>query len=293
MPLPVLDPKTYVIIVNWNGWKDTLACLESVFRLNYNNFVVIVCDNNSSDGSQQRISEWVSESGNAERLILMRADRNLGFAGGNNLALRHILDQDDHQYIWLLNNDTTVHPEALCELVGKAEANPGIGAVGSAIYSMAHPGALQAWGGGYVSWLGRSHHFLAPVEDKQLQFLTGASLLVRREALRTVGLLDDTFFLYWEDTDYCFRLRYAGWRLSVAGTSKINHKGQGSIGPGSPLLDFYFSRSAVRFFNRHAILPVIPLWTSITLRLGKRILSGNWKGVRGVWTGFRHNGTSS
>ncbi len=151
-------------------------------------------------------------------------EQNLGFAKGNNAGIRAALERGAG-YVWLLNNDTTVDPMALRAMVEKAESDPRIGAVGSAIYYMSDPKRLQAWGGGDVNfWLGRWRHFSMPVAEERIQFLTGASLLLRRSVLESVGLLDEGYFLYWEDADYCFRIRRAGWRLAVAGNSTVWHE---------------------------------------------------------------------
>jgi GT2 family glycosyltransferase len=152
---------------------------------------------------------------------------------------------------------------------------------------------LQAWGGGYVNFcLGRSRYFLGPVPDEKIQFLTGASLLLRRSALESLGLLDEDFFLYWEDADYCFRLRTAGWRLAVAGGSKVWHKETATVGKNSAKLDTEFNRSAARFFHKHAPRPFFSVWVGIALRIAKRVLIGDWKRARAVWAGVREAKTS-
>jgi GT2 family glycosyltransferase len=189
-------------------------------------------------------------------------------------------------YIWLLNNDTTVHHAALNSLVDIAKSDQRIGAVGAAIYSAHNPHRLEAWGGGYVSfWLGRSRHFLKRVSDNEIQFITGASLLLSGNIVRKQGFFDEGFFMYWEDADYCFRLRRAGWKLAVAGESKIWHKGSASVGHRSARMDTYFNASAARFFRKHTWAPAVPLWTGVGLRLAKRAIAGDWDKVRAVWAG--------
>ena len=196
-----------ILLLNWNNWKDTNECLASLKGLDYGDWEVIVIDNGSSDGSVSRIREQFPAA------EIMELGENLGYARGNNEGIRAALNRGA-EYVWILNNDTTVDPAALRALVDRAEADPKIGAVGSAIYYASAPGRLQAWGGGHVNfWLGRSHHFLRPVADDRIQFLTGASVLLRRPMLESVGLLDEGFFLYWEDSDICFRMRAVGWRL--------------------------------------------------------------------------------
>lgn len=271
----------WVISLNWNNWKLTNDCLASLQGLEYDDFKVIVLDNGSTDGSVDCIRERFPE------VEIMELGANHGFAKGSNAGIRVALERGA-EYVWLLNNDTTVDPKALRALVERAESDPSIGAVGSAIYYMSEPERLQAWGGGYVNfWLGRPRRFFSPVADEKIQFLMGASLLLRRSALESVGLLDEEFFLYWEDAEYCFRMRRAGWRLAVAGDSKVWHKVSATAGKKGVPLDPTLSRSAVRFFERNSPTPLISIWVSVFFRIAKRALAGDWARVRGVWTGLK------
>lgn len=270
----------WILVLNWNNGKVTNECLASLQGLVYDDFRVIVLDNGSTDGSVECIRERFPD------VEIMELGENLGFAKGNNAGIRAALARGA-EYVWLLNNDTTVDPKALRAMVEKAESDPRIGAVGSAIYYMSQPERLKVWGGGYVNfWQGRHRHFLRPVADEKVQFLTGASLLVRRSVLESVGLLDEGFFLYWEDTDICFRIRRAGWQLAVAGDCKVWHKEHATVGKNSLLLDTTFNRSAVRFFQGNSPAPLISIWVGAVLRIGKRALAGDWARVRATWTGL-------
>jgi GT2 family glycosyltransferase len=274
-----LPPKVSIVVLNWNGRSDTLECLASLEHLEYANYQVIVIDNGSSDDSVFHIRQ------RHPHVELLETGRNLGFSAGCNVGIYRSLEQGA-DYVWLLNNDTTADPGALTSLVGTAIADARTGATGSAIYSARRPHQLDAWGGGRINfWLGRSRHALRPVPDEAIDFLTGASILISRTVLERMGLLDEGFFMYWEDADYCYRLRRAGFRIAVAGESRIWHKGSASVGKASPQMDTYFNASAARFFRRHARLPQISLWTGVLLRLAKRLLAGKWDHARAVWTG--------
>jgi len=132
-------------------------------------------------------------------------------------------------------------------------------------------------------WTGRSHHQRAPAS---LDFVSGASMLLRREALQQVGMFDDkSFFMYWEDTDLGLRLRRAGWQLGVAAQSRVWHKQSASLGQGSPSLDQYFTRSALRFFRKHAAMPIVPSVSLIAMMMAKRLISGDQGRVCAVWRG--------
>jgi GT2 family glycosyltransferase len=276
----------YVILLNWNGWKDTLACIDSLKRLTYPEYRILVVDNGSTNDSVHRIRTAFPD------VPILEAGSNLGFAGGCNLGIRHALAQNA-VFIWLLNNDTVVEPYSLQAMVEVAESDERIGAVGSVLYWMAEPSRVQAWGGGWVSfWTGRWGHHYLPAPLGKLHYLTGASLLVRREALEDVGLLDEqTFFMYWEDTDLCFRFRKRGWKLAVAERSVIFHKQAASTGKDSPLLAFYGAKSSFRFFLRHSPFPVWTITIGTSGRIFKRMLrlqSGQMKAViKGMWEALK------
>jgi GT2 family glycosyltransferase len=282
-----LQDRVAIVVLNWNGWKDTQMCLSSLRQLNYNNYEVIVVDNGSSDDSVDRIRS------DSPEVTIIENGENRGFAGGCNAGIGHALSNTS-DFVWLLNNDTIVDPEALRRLVDKAREDRRIAVVGSAIYFMEEPHSLQAWGGGRVNFcLGRSRHFLAPVRDDAVDFITGARMLVSREGFESVGLLDEQFFMYWEDADLCFRVRKAKWKLAVAGDSRIWHKGSASVGKNSVSLDRYFNTSAAQFFRRHATVPFVPLYMGGGLRLAKRALNGDWRRIRAVWAGITQERTSS
>ncbi len=191
-----MNSKTYIILVNWNGWQDTLECLESIFNQSSKNFCIIVCDNGSTDGSLDKIQAWANgtlESSisnqnmaqyslpqiskplsyqllNREQsemadipveqtLILIDCKENLGFAGGNNVGLRFAMSQQDMAWCWLLNNDTVVDSNALSELIKKGENNPDIGITGSTVIYYNQANRVQAFGGArYFPCIGLAMH---------------------------------------------------------------------------------------------------------------------------------------
>jgi len=181
--------RVYILIVNWNGWADTLECLESVFSLDYLDLRVIVCDNDSTDDSVTRIASWAAghlsapcasnhdelrrlssppvikpldcivydraqaETGGRPEcdppLVLIRTGSNLGFAGGNNVGLRYAMARDDGAYVWLLNNDTVAAPRALMAMVKRMAEKPSAGMCGSTLVHYDQPNRIQARGGGW------------------------------------------------------------------------------------------------------------------------------------------------
>jgi GT2 family glycosyltransferase len=267
-----------VVVLNWNGWRDTLNCIRSLQCLDYPNYGLIVVDNGSTDESVAHILSHRPEV----ELILTGA--NLGFGGGCNVGIRKALERGA-DYIWLINSDSTVDCAALSELVKTAEANLQLGAVGSVLYEAGTVDQIQLWGGGkVVLWSGRSQHQL---HATALDFVSGASMLLRREALTHVGLFDDqSFFMYWEDTDLGFRLRKSGWQLAVADRSFVWHKQSASLGKGSLLLDEYFTCSGVRFLRRHAPAPWLAVFALMGRLLLKRLILGEFARGRAVLKGY-------
>ncbi len=282
-----LSAKVTVVLLIWNEWHHTSLCLSSLEHLDYPNFDVVVVDNGSTDDSVARIREtfpWAK---------VIENGKNLGFSGGCNVGIEYA-QQQGSDFIWLLNNDTTVDPGALRAMVEKAQTNPRIGAVGSVIYFMDEPTRLQCWGGGYVNfWLGRSGHFLQEVDDDKVEFITGCSLLLSRAAIEEIGALEERFFMYWEDADICFRLRRAGWLLAVAANSKVWHKGYTSMGKAKASAYRHFSDSAAHFFSKYAPVPKFSIWVGFATRIAKRIVVGDWEKLRATWAGMRHGRVAS
>lgn len=268
-----------IVVLNWNGWRDTLACVASLQRLEYSDCSVLIVDNGSTDGSVKEISTTLPE------LEILETGSNLGFGGGCNAGIRLAMTRGA-DYVWLVNSDATVDPAALSALVHVANENASVGAVGSVVMEADDPSRLQLWGGGCINlWLGRSTHCLAA---GPIDFVSGASMLLRCRALEQVGLFDDkSFFMYWEDTDLGFRLRNAGWDLAVAESSRIYHKQSASLGAGSALLDEYATRSCVRFLRRHAPVPAISVLLTLFRMLVKRVLVGRLDRLRAVWKAYR------
>jgi GT2 family glycosyltransferase len=265
------SPRVFCIIVNWNGWADTLRCLESVNTNLYDNVSLLLVDNGSTDDSVSRIRSAFPD------LEIIESKVNLGFGSGNNLGIRYALESGAN-YVWLLNNDTIVQPNTLAELVSHAELHPELGEIGSVLYYAQDPSRIQAWGGGKVNlWTGTSRHYHHPVKIEKLDFLTAASVLIPMEVLRKVGLFDEGYFMYWEDTDLSFRIKAAGWQLGVAPDAKLLHKEGTSTGATNPAFDRYVTVYGIKFALRYAPFPLVPIFMIIVARAINRFRRGEWK----------------
>ncbi len=270
-------PKVGIVVLNYNGWRDTIECLESLQKLRYLNFEVIVVDNASPNDSWEKLSSWVRDYREDPlpkgfNIFLIQTKTNLGYGGGNNAGIRHALE-NACDYVWLLNNDTIVDEHALAALIDCAIKIPQIGLVGSQLYYH-EDRSLQALGGGSINpILGVTKYRLDPASA--LDYIHGASLLAKAELIRQIGFLDETFFLYWEDTDWSLRAKKAGWRLACAQDSKIWHKDGRSVGKGSAFADYQHTRSGCIFFKKHyGPRSFIPIGIMILGKVLKRCLRG-------------------
>lgn len=255
-------PKISIIILNWNGWRDTTECLQSLNRITYSNYEVIVVDNGSTDGSVEHL-EKAKDVFSKQGLFftLIQNKENLGFAEGNNVAIRQILKRRESDFILLLNNDTVVEKNFLSELIKVAQSKEEIGILGPKIYYYDYQGkknVIQSAGSAVNLCIGRfpSAEKLDKVDNRyvirvqSVDFVTGACLLIKTEVVRKIGLLDKRFFLLFEDTDWCLRARKAGYSVLYIPKSVIWHKTSQSVKKISEV--YYYTRNLFWFEFKHA-----------------------------------------
>jgi GT2 family glycosyltransferase len=254
--------KISVIIVSFKGKADTLACLESLESLDYPNYNVIVVDQDSNDGVLEVVKTRFPT------VICLANPTNNGFAGGNNLGIKHALDEGA-EAIFLLNNDTVVDAHLLSAVVEKAESDSKIGLVGPTMFYFDNPTVVWSLGG----WLnhradatqigdGLSEAAAAlQFETRPPDYFVGCGLYIKRAVLEEIGLLPEEYFLYYEETDFCLRARQAGWQLAYAPAGKLWHKISQSTGRDSPLTLYYMRRNALLFVERyHPLRDLLRLW---------------------------------
>jgi GT2 family glycosyltransferase len=226
-------PQVAIIILNWNGLKDTLECLESLNKITYPDYEVVLVDNGSRGGDAD-----VLQSKCGGKISLIRNVENKGFAGGNNEALRHLARHSNASYYLLLNNDTVVAPDFLDELVKIAESDTKIAIAGPKTYFFKPPDMLQTvWlkvnmGKGTTTTVGSNVTDKGQFNElKQVGCLQGSCLLLKKEVVNSVGLLDEDYFCYWEESDYCARVNKAGYKIMYVPAAKIWHKKSVTIRP--------------------------------------------------------------
>ncbi len=243
-------PAIAIFILNWNGKDDTLACLASLQKLNYPNYTVIVIDNASQDDSVHVIRE------SFPAVTLFEMPENLGFVGGNNYGLRHA-EQNKFEYALLLNNDTEISSDFLRLLVETAESDSTIGIVSPLIYyfeqkdTMWSAGGKIDWSHGSTSMIGIGEVDKGQFGEKpySVDFVTGCALLIKMEVVAQVGMLDERFFAYYEDAEWCLRVQKAGFRTMLVPHAKIWHKISPVVRESSPHVHYLMTRNRLLFLE--------------------------------------------
>jgi len=289
-------PRVTIVIVNYNGWEDTIECLESVYKIDYPYFSVVLVDNNSNDESLSKIREYckgelkivsqyfdynpenkplfLQEFDNYEKgiklrylnkndsdsLTLIKNNRNYGFAEGNNIGIRFSLNNLDPEYVLLLNNDTVVGENLLDDLVKTGESKEEIGILGPKIYFYDKPDVI--WSAGCrISWkLSRGIQIGTNEVDqgqfdkqREVEYVSGSSFLIKTEAIQKIGLMDEKYFLYFEESDWTLRANHAGYKSLYVPTAHIWHKvSQSGGGISKPIGLYYITRNRWIFMRKWA-----------------------------------------
>ena len=223
-------PLVYLIVLTWNGKEDTLECLKSLRQLTYKNARILVVDNASIDGTVDAVRHDFPNVG------LIVNESNLRFAGGSNVGMKHALE-NGAGYVLLLNNDTIVDHEFLTHLVQLAESDKNAGMIGPKIYYYSDPKRLWFAGGKIEWWKGWISHVGIRESErgqydavKEVDYLTGCCLLVKREVIERIGMLDEAYYIYGEDVDWCLQAAQAGYKIFYVPSAVIWHKVSMSTG---------------------------------------------------------------
>jgi GT2 family glycosyltransferase len=291
------------VVVNWNGWRDTIVCLESLLELRGMPMRVIVCDNASSDQSmaeleqymRTRLAGWHPAEGElgfqhpqpADGVVsahLLRLSLNLGYAGALNAGIEWARQRWTPRGFWLLNNDVKALAGALGALVSAQERVPAAGICGSVLLEWDEPDCIQAVAGVYRRWLGVGWHDKNIPAGTDVSFAVdypvGASMYVGADYLDKVGPMDPAYFLYCEEMDWVERGRRHGYRPVIALNSRLRHKegastgSRGGVRNKSLLSEHYGVVSRLRITRKFwpHYLPVV--WCSLLLVIVDRLLHG-------------------
>lgn len=298
------------VVVNWNGWRDTIVALDSLLALRGTPMRVVVCDNGSTDASvpelerylRARLPDWHAEEGEpglgdpapSEGVLSMhvlRLPENLGYAGAINAGIRWALERWTPRGFWLLNNDVQAQPGALEALVAAHSNVPRAGICGSVLLEWDEPERIQAVAGIYRRWLGVGwHDQQLPADGSDvsvtLDYPVGASMYVDTEYLDRVGLMDPGYFLYCEEMDWTERGRRLGYRPVVAVKSRLRHKEGASTGSHGGVRNKSLLSERYGVINRLRItckfwphcLPVV--WSSLLVVVLDRLAHGEMARAR-------------
>lgn len=259
--------KVSIIILNWNGLEDTIECLESLKKITYPNYEVIVVDNGSRGNDAQVLKEKFGDY-----IYLIQNDKNYGYTGGSNIGIRYALSNSFPDYFLILNNDVIVAPDFLTEMVKVAESKKQAGVVGPKTYLYSLPN--QLWLAyatidmhkGRTSLVGSGENDNGQYDEVMEVdgYLAGSCLLIKQKVIQNIGLFDESYFCYWDETDYCFRVRKAGYKVIYAPHAKIWHKKSARLKPWyktlrrrdqvntPPYYLYFMTRNNFKFMKEHA-----------------------------------------
>ena len=277
----------YIVILNWNSARDTIHCIKSVLNLKkIKDVTIVVCDNDSKKESYEEIKNFVLDQTNISNLIiseneipnyknsnykivLIKNEKNYGYAGGNNRGVRFALNQETMQYVWILNNDTEVAPDSLDHLIDKFESNKKYGVVGSKLVEFENRTKVQGIGGVInpkfctTKEIGNELAIDENIDElnyeKKVDYVIGASMMFNRLCLQQVGLMCEDYFLYYEEIDICNRIRQKNLEVGIASKSIVYHKHGASTGKGkSDIADYYSVRNRLliskKFYRKYLLL---------------------------------------
>lgn len=287
-----MTPLVYAITLNWNHPDDTITCLQSLAGQTYTNLRMLVIDNGSQDNSVAKIRAA------CPMVEMIARSANGGFARGMNTGIRQALDVGA-AFTFLVNNDTYLAPDAIAQLINVVQ--PDTGLVAPIIYYADEPQLVWSIGAMFNPWL------LEPKENPrgmidtgqwqtclEREFVPACGLLVPRQVWEKVGLFDERFFMYYEDLDFCLRLRRVGLRVIIAPQAKMWHKvSLSSGGHDSPNERYAMARSSVLYFRKHTRFwqwPLIGFWRagSAAHTTWRLVRAGKWAALRAYWRGLWH-----
>ncbi len=250
--------KVAIVILNWNNFEDTKECLDSLKKIDYPNYEVIVVDNGSEDGSAEKIARAFPH------IKLIRNRENLGFAEGNNVGIKEAL-KDGPSYILLLNNDTVVDGNMLSKLVGSFESDTSVGIAGPKIYYYGQTNIIWSAGVRYDRIFMRPLFIGYREKDsdrfsklKNVDEVSACAMLIRKEVIEKIGYLDEKFFTTAEDSEYCIRAKMAGYRIFFIPEAKVWHKVSSSTGGEDPRATHIIQGETPCTYSRSIILRYCP-----------------------------------
>lgn len=243
----VNEYKVGIILVNYNGAEDTIECVESIRKSTHRNYTIIIVDNNSKEDDYEKLSILKGDD-----IVKIRLENNVGFAKGNNEAIKYLIANDNVDFVYLLNNDTIIKENTLHVMIKESSKDSNIG-ITSCIINY-HKNKDEIWyaGGKMIENQGRAIHYSSYFEDtREFSYITGCSMLISMENIKRVGMLSEDYFLYFEDTDYCSKFLKNDMKLICTGKTNIFHKVSKSTGEYSNLYFYYMIRNRFLYIKNN------------------------------------------
>lgn len=241
----------YIIIVSYKNAYLTLECINSIYKSTYKEFRIVVVDNNSPDNTYDILKEKLPKS-----VILIRTDKNGGFSYGNNVGIKYALN-NNAEYIMLLNNDTVIDSNLIFNLLQNTNE---FTVTVPKIYYYEYPNKIWYAGGKYNYIKGDAIHIGKNKKDNQkfnqkreVDFVTGCCVLIQKDILKKIGMLDESFFMYHEDVDLSFRLKENKIKMLYIPSAKMWHKVGSTSGYETPLTIYYGNRNRFFIINKYKI----------------------------------------
>jgi len=297
----MINPKIAIIILNYNGLKDTLECLASVLAINYSNYQVVLVDNSSGNGTVAAVRKKFGS-----RVKILANRQNLGFAEGNNVGIRWA-QKSGADFVLLLNNDTLVNPNFLDILVKNVHTHPDFSVFGPQIRKYPqknviwYAGGRMFWSVASVQMFDRNQKMsqIKLKKSTKVSFIPGAAILIKTDVFAKVGILDKKFFLYWEETDWEARALRAGIKFLYVPDAVIWHKvAATSGGSKNPRMQYYFYRNNLLFAQKNLPFYWWPsfilffvgrlIFVEFLLGLAEKIIGRpqRWCGLSYIWQGI-------
>jgi GT2 family glycosyltransferase len=288
----MLQPYVIIIILNTNRRDDTLACLASLAGSTYANQHILVLDNHSTDGSAAAIRAAFPE------VEVVPLQENRGYAGNNNTGMQIALEQGA-DWVFVLNEDTVLAPDCLAQMVAAGERDSRVGIVGPMVYHYDEPGVIQSAGGQLGPRWDSIHLGKDEVDRGQyrelhtVEWISGCGILVRRAVIEQVGMIDERYFYYWEETEWCLRAGRRGWRVLHVPAAKLWHKGVQRDYQPKPSVTYYATRNRLLTLAKHRAPLRVRLY--VLGQMARTLVSWSvkpkWRGMRGhrdaMWRGLR------
>jgi len=267
------NPKVYIVILNYNSHEDTIECVKQCRNITYNNYRIIVVDNNSTDDSYKIIEN------NLKDVILLKSDINKGYGYGNNIGIKAAL-AEGAEYICILNSDVLVEKDFLEPLIDSFEKEGKLGIVGPCVCEYDNKERVQATGSSLNPYFGLARsinkgELYSNIKSTSINvdYIGGACLLFKSEILSKIGCIPENYFLFFEETEFCYKARKHGYNCRCISSSRVYHKGSATISQYKGLGYYLLHKNRIVFMRRNGnLLQRIIFFLYIILETTGRIL---------------------